>query len=406
MSFIYSPNMSLNIPTVGQEPGPQYAFDVNTSLTLIDQHDHSPGRGVQINPAGMNINALLDMQNNTLNNVMNVVFDAQGSNSSLQSLYVAPGTEGPPINDLFFNDGAGNVIQLTSNGTVNASIASLPGESYAAGTFFWKQGTGSTTPANFDIGSITIRPNIALTSNGVVLGPNAGIASQYNIQLPLPTLTTNIMTLDSAGNMAAVTNVDNTTLQLSSNTLSIKNGGITSAQISSTAGITGSQIAALTITGSNIAALAITGANIANGTITPAKLSTNYQTATINASRSTVGDTDTDIGVAQSYSGRPVILSCYAGTFNTAAAVSARLILTRFDGSTNTVLQTFVQMNPGQTNNFGFVLLTSVVQSSSGPIAIIDTPAAGTYTYRCRLETFNASGTATLTNVKFLLYEL
>lgn len=257
MSFIYSPNMNLNIPTVGQEPGPQYAFDVNTSLTLVDQHDHSPGRGVQINPAGININATLDMQNNILNNAKTVVFDAQSSISSLQTLYVAPGTETPPINDLFFNDGAGNVVQLTANGTVNASIASLPGESYAAGTFFWKQGTGSTTPANFDIGSITIRPNLALTANGVILGPNAAIASQYNVQLPLPTASTNIMSLDSSGNMAALINVDNATIQLSSNILSVKNNGITTTQIANGA-----------VTANKLANIANTSTFTSNNTFT------------------------------------------------------------------------------------------------------------------------------------------
>lgn len=404
MSFILSPNMSLSVPTVGVEPGPQYAFDVNTSLTLVDSHDHSPGKGVQINPAGLNINATLDMQNNTLLNTANIIFDAQSSNSSLQSLYVAPGSETPAINDLFFNDGAGNIVQLTANGTVNASIASLPGESYAAGTFFWKQGTGSTTPANFDIGSITIRPNLALTSNGVILGPNSAIASQYNIQLPLPTGTTNLMTLDASGNMAALTNVDNTTIQLSSNTLAVKNGGITTTQISSTAGITGSQLAAATITGSNIAATTITGANIANSTITPAKLSTNYQLATISASRSTVGNTDTDIGVAQTYSGRPVVFQLYNGSLVTGTGPTAILTLLRFDGTSTTVLQTFNSIGPSTTNLFNQADIATT--DTTGPIAIVDTPAAGTYTYRIRLTTANASGTATLTSAKFLFYEL
>ena len=36
MSFTNSPNMNLPIPTVGGEPGPNYATDVNSSLTLVD----------------------------------------------------------------------------------------------------------------------------------------------------------------------------------------------------------------------------------------------------------------------------------------------------------------------------------------------------------------------------------
>lgn len=203
MSFVLSTNMNLSIPTVGQEPGPQYAFDVNTSLTLIDQHDHSPGRGVQITPAGLNINTSLDMQDNDLTNSNNIVFDAQTSSSVLQALYVKPGTETPPIEDLWYNDSNGTPVQLTSNGLVNATIASLPGESFAGGTFFWKQGTGSTTPANFDIGSITIRPNIALTTFGVTVTPPSAISSAYNIALPLLPASPSFLTIDNSGNITA-----------------------------------------------------------------------------------------------------------------------------------------------------------------------------------------------------------
>ena len=97
---------------------------------------------------------------------------------------------------MWYTDGNGVPIQLTSGGLVNATIASLPGESYAAGTFFWKQGNLSTTPANFDIGSITLRPNVAGTTFGVVLNPPAGITSEYDIQLPLLPASNSFMLLD------------------------------------------------------------------------------------------------------------------------------------------------------------------------------------------------------------------
>jgi hypothetical protein len=205
MSFVLSPNMNLSIPTVGQEPGPNYALDVNSSLTLVDQHDHSPGRGVQITPAGLNINASLSIQGNNLTNVSNLVLTAQTSSSVLQALYVKPGTETPPLQDLWYNDSAGNAVQITSGGAINAVAANIPGESFSGGTFFWKQGTGSTTPANFDIGSITLRPNVALTTNGVVLGPPSGIGSQYNINLPLLPATPSFVVINNSGVMSTIT---------------------------------------------------------------------------------------------------------------------------------------------------------------------------------------------------------
>lgn len=199
MSLITSPNMALSIPTVGSEPGPLFAYDINASLTLIDQHDHSPGRGVQITPAGLNINDILDMNSNSIDELLEAIFVSQSSSSTLQALYVKPGTETPALQDLWYNDSAGNAVQLTSNGLVNATIASLPGQSYAGGTFFWKQGAGSTVPANFDIGHITLRPNTALTAFGVILNPPSAIASEYDIFMPLLPGSNSIMAIDSSG---------------------------------------------------------------------------------------------------------------------------------------------------------------------------------------------------------------
>lgn len=216
MAFILSPNMSLPIPGVGTEAGPNYAFDVNSSLTLVDQHDHSPGKGVQITPAGININNTLTFSGNNATNLGNLSFASPGSNSILQSLYVAPGSEPVPINDLFFIDGAGNIIQLTAGGEVNATIASIPGESYAAGTFTWKQGTGSTTPANFDIGGITIRPTIAATSFGVNIIASNSMASLYTLTLPVSQAVSNnaFITTTTSGQLSNVVTVDGSSITI------------------------------------------------------------------------------------------------------------------------------------------------------------------------------------------------
>lgn len=214
--------MNLIIPGVGTEAGPTYAFDVNSSLTLIDQHDHSPGKGVQITPAGININAPLDFQSNNAINVNTIGFIALGSpNSLIRSLSVAPGS-GTAASDLFFTDGSGTSIQVTKSGIVNSTATSIPGESYAAGTFIWTQTQSSlpTTPANFDIGSITLRPNIAATAFGVTLSPPAAISTAYTLLLPtLPAPTsTYFLTLDNVGNIVAGVN---------------KSHGITSAMLAS-----------------------------------------------------------------------------------------------------------------------------------------------------------------------------
>lgn len=205
MALTISPNMNLPIPGVGTEAGPTYAFDVNDSLTLIDTHDHTPGRGVQITPAGLNINVNLPFNNNAATNLLEVVLNAQSAaTDTLQALSVAPGSEITPLQDLWYTDSAGNKVQITDNGALAAVSTTVQGISYALGTFSFDQTQDGfpTTPANLDAGSVTIRPNTAMTPFGVRLVPNGGISSQYDLTLPLPIVATSFVTQDPSGVLA------------------------------------------------------------------------------------------------------------------------------------------------------------------------------------------------------------
>lgn len=241
-TYIITPNMQLLAPITGTSPGPDYANQQNTSFTLIDGHDHSAGKGVQITPAGLNINSALAINNQLLNAVGLINFTAQSSTSATpQGLYVTVGS-GTGVEDLFFTDGAGNIIQITKSGIVNTIASTIPGESYSGGTFIWTQTQSAlpTTPANFDIGSITIRPSIAATTNGATLVGPTGTAYTLTLPASLPA-SNSFMLLDSSGNITA--------------------------SISATAGITGSNIASATITGSNIAAGTVTLSNLASSVL-------------------------------------------------------------------------------------------------------------------------------------------
>ena len=250
-SYITSPNMGLSIPVVGQEAGPQYATDVNNSLSAIDSHSHQPGSGVYITPLAININQSLAFNNNFATGVAGITLQTQTATPAAQTLYVQAGTESTPRQDLFYNDGT-TVVQLTSGGAVNATAANIPGESYAGGTFTWRQGTGSTVPANFDLGSVTVRPNTASTTYGVNITPPLSISSTFNVALPnLPVTNPAFVTIDVSGNMSATVSTV---------------GGITSSNIASGT-ITSSNIASATITGGNIAAATITASNLAPGSV-------------------------------------------------------------------------------------------------------------------------------------------
>ena len=61
-------------PAVGVDTGPTWADNLNTSLDAIDGHDHSTNKGVRITPAGLNINADLEFNQNSATELKNVIF--------------------------------------------------------------------------------------------------------------------------------------------------------------------------------------------------------------------------------------------------------------------------------------------------------------------------------------------
>ncbi len=197
MAITNSPNMFLPIPAVGTEQGPNYAFDINACMTLIDQHDHSPGKGVQVTTAGLNINADLDFHDHNAINLNNAVFISQANPSTgpytpVQSLFVAPGTADPLFNDLWYVDNNGTPIQLTQSGTIFPGVATVLGIHYptaaAVNAFqFTNQPAGSdTTTADLYSGPITLSLHNAstTTTHMMTLSPPSGIASAYTLHLP------------------------------------------------------------------------------------------------------------------------------------------------------------------------------------------------------------------------------
>lgn len=358
-----TPNMNLIVPTpgIGGDPGPDYAYNQNQDLLILDSHNHSPGSGVQITPAGLNINTNLPFNGNSATSLYGAQFSNPTSSALLTFLYTNS-QSGGGITDLFYNDGAGNVIALTKAGAVNATIASLPGESYSGGTFTWKQGAGSTTPANFDIGSVTIRPNTAATTNGVVLGPPSGIASQYNVQLPTLPGSTLFMTLDTSGNMSTASNIQPT------------------------------QIAANSITRQQLVAV---GQQISGSCNTFNQLGPPSGTIDIDVN---------NLSVTLTTTGRPVIVIlnpldnsyCLAGVGSNATA------------TTNLAIKNGSGDIAGLFLNVNSIVGASAPNSSwvSYPqITTIDTPAAGTITYTAYV-TVGPHTFITLNNYNLIAYEL
>lgn len=206
MSVIISPNMNLPVPVVGQEPGPQYAQDVNASLNIVDGHNHTPGYGVPIPAAAINYNADISAMDNRLTLAKSISFTEQGSPLAgvlpdIAALYVS-GV------DLYYNDGSGNQIRVTQGGSVTGTPGSITGliapasasYSVAGSEFIWQSDVN--TAAGMDNGPITIHPEIANAPGITISAPNS-LSADYSIILPgaLP-ISNAFVTSDTSGNIS------------------------------------------------------------------------------------------------------------------------------------------------------------------------------------------------------------
>lgn len=374
--FILSPNMSLPIPIVGQDPGPDYANNLNASLTLVDGHDHTAGSGVPITPNGMNISSDLAINSNNLTLVKTVNFSSQlatlpGTAPNLGCIYVAG-------NELVYNDEVGNVVPITNNGNVNSgagSITGLPSGTASASystigaTFIWRSAT--STPASMDFGSAILR-NIVANSKGLTLNPPSGMGADIVETLPTPPGATSFMTMDNAGNMGV--------------------------SIPVTAGITGSMMANQTITEDKLAPRP-TGQTVGIGGFATSPSSGSF------ASTSTSPVDVTGLSVTITTTGRPVMIGLIADGGGTTTQLSTVnfgnlqpsgqfLIL-----SGSTVIASYV-MN---TTTWG-TTETLLVPASS--VSYIDAPAAGTYTYKAQVVVVSASTSFDVINCKLYAYEI
>jgi hypothetical protein len=196
--------MGLTVPEVSVTPGPTYASEVNLSLSVIDQHTHSPGSGVQITPSGLNINSDLPFQNNNATGLRTSRYTPQGapitgsSSQDVGCVYVA-GV------DLYYNDGSGNQIRMTQSGGVAGATGSIAGLTAPASatyvsvsnTFVWQSDVN--TAANLDARNLILR-NSAASSFGLTLQPPAAMSGNLALTLPGLPGATSFVTLDSSGN--------------------------------------------------------------------------------------------------------------------------------------------------------------------------------------------------------------
>ncbi len=195
--------MGMPVPVVGQDPGEDWANNINASLSVVDSHDHSPGQGVQINADGILINSDLTFNSNNAIALRSARFTAQSAPLATASDIGCLYESGV---DLYYNDGSGNQIRITQSGSVTGAAGTITGlpsgtasASYSGGTFTFRGAT--LTPATMNIGPITGRAVSGTFT--VTLTPSASQAANYAMIWPtgLPSQASYLQS-DTSGNLS------------------------------------------------------------------------------------------------------------------------------------------------------------------------------------------------------------
>lgn len=107
--------MSLDLPVPTVTLGSAWATLLNEAIELIDEHDHSSGKGTKVKPNGMNINADLDMQENSLLDTESVeLTDLGAALTGLTNAFKIHATGG----DLYYTNSNGTAVQITDGGDI------------------------------------------------------------------------------------------------------------------------------------------------------------------------------------------------------------------------------------------------------------------------------------------------
>jgi hypothetical protein len=226
---IPTPYMNLPNPVPGVDPGPDWATNLYNCNVIVDQHTHVAGSGQPITPSAININADLTFNNFNITSTRSVRFYAQSATlsggSDIDCVYVS-GV------DLYYNDGNGTPIRITSGGNVIATSSGIVSGT-ATASFSGSVlvvNAASLTPANIQGASILIGNNVA-NSNYVTLSPVNSLGASYTLVLPTIPSVKSIVTIDTSGNIAAQYTVDNSTIVVSSNVIKVPSGGIAQANL-------------------------------------------------------------------------------------------------------------------------------------------------------------------------------
>jgi hypothetical protein len=201
------------------DEGPGWAEQLNSSLSLVDLHNHTAGKGPKIPVAGLDLQADLTINSNSHTDVKSVKFTSQSSSlTTTNAVYVVNG-------ELYFADNGGTNVQITSGGGLNLASTGTIGGDYAqvgvtatvtysdtTKTYSFLQAAGST--AKLYSAKISLADS-AGGSNAVGIIPPVGLASGYDLTLPITAPGADQVLTFASGGQASFRDINGTTGQVS-----------------------------------------------------------------------------------------------------------------------------------------------------------------------------------------------
>ena len=231
-------NMGLTLPDVSVTPGPTWASQINSDLTLIDQHNHTTGFGAQVPVAGLDINDNLPFGGlYGLDDAKFVTLSASSSGVTPDaSLFRQSG-------NLYYKNASGTAVRITNGASVDAPAGSgftgltpPAAAEYGAGTFeLWQDNTlGSEVAGALSCGPISLQQATA-GAPVLTLTPSASMVSGYTFTFPsAPPVSLSLLSISSSG-VAGNVAPDNSTVEISSSLLKVKALGVDTAQLANDA---------------------------------------------------------------------------------------------------------------------------------------------------------------------------
>jgi hypothetical protein len=366
-----TPNMNLTEIVPGVTPGPTYATNIVSNFSTIDSHDHTTGKGVRVPSSGLNINADLPFGGNGATGLgksqFNSLSGALSAAGDYRSVHVVNG-------ELFYLDGSGNSVQITSSGSVSGSTGNITGlSSPASVTFSTNKYVFKDTATSFAImesSDVRLFEDAAgAITNYVALKSPASLAATYSLTMPaaLPAGDRYVQS-DNSGDLSFVD-----------------------------ADSIGS---AMTEIGSNaIAAVRTraTGTSVAAGGVGIAIVNSFTTTSTSFVSV-------TGMSVTITTSGRPVRLEL-VGASGTSPNSQIRV------SDSGSLCSSFFRFTRGGSNISGDRYLAGTRSVGTEEIVwsgltYVDVVAAGTYTYAVQINGDTSASSVTFQNIALIAYEL